>query len=91
MHGDIDVKAVGPALPFEAPGAADLGKDKLEIKQVTQVWMIFTMVAGLVLGCSIGHLLWYQLKNVRRNLTTVEEMILTSVEADNMFDTGLLR
>lgn len=81
MHGKIKVKSVGPA--FQS--------DKVEIHEVTRVWIIFTMVSGLFLGIAVLLLFVYQVSILIKNMTTVEEMILTSVNKPNPFFKGSVR
>ena len=60
----------------------------LEISDVTNLWIIFSMVSGFILGLSIGYLFFYQIGNLKVNLTTVEEMIVTRVKEKSPFNRG---
>lgn len=62
--------------------------DKLEVSDIVNIFVIFAMVSGLLLGLSIGNLFVYQMSNLSKNRTTVEEMILTKVDRLSPFNTG---
>jgi ABC-type transporter Mla maintaining outer membrane lipid asymmetry permease subunit MlaE len=63
----------------------------LQISDVVNLWIIFAIVSGSLLGFSIGYLFIYQLTNLTRNITTVEEMILSKVKEKSPFDRGSFR
>ena len=63
----------------------------LEVSDIANLWIIFSMVSGFLLGFSIGYLFVYQISNLKINLTTVEEMITTKVKQKSPFDRGSLR
>lgn len=44
------------------------------------------MITGIIMGGAIGYLFIYQMLNIRKNLTTVEEMIISKIKTSPPFD-----
>ena len=60
----------------------------LQVSDIVNLWVIFSMFSGFLLGLSIGYLFVYQVSNLKRNITTVEEMIISKVKEKSPFDRG---
>lgn len=61
-------------------------ENKLLVSDIENLWIIFAMFSGIIMGGSIGYLFFYQISNISKNLTTVEELITSKIKANPIFD-----
>ena len=71
----------------ETSNEASVYVNKIIVSDVENLWIILAIFTGIVMGGAIGYLFVYQILNINKNLTTVEEMITSKIRGEPPFDT----